>query len=317
MQCIICKKDLPPEDFNDEHVFPKSIGGEFKLKEHVCKTCNSGLGTKVDLLLVDHVVIKLNRHINKIPNYSNVVPNAFGDGVDAKDPNIRVSWPSDRNGNMGEVHSHPYILSEKRSDGSVEVSGIFDEKDVDNAPEMFQKRLQRSGKHVSIEEIKQNMKTSYSSTNQQIIYNREVGVLDHKPCMAKIAYEMAFYWLGSQYLTDERGEKLRSCLFDLKEGMSIDESFSKNDMRGSADFIKDENRKFEFPGHEKCHVAYLFNEGNKIICYVKIFNVFEGFFCVSENLSRYPNFEKKIMFLNYKERTYEEFSGDKLKVDFS
>ena len=47
MKCIICKKDKQKEDFNEEHVFPESIGGEYKIHT-VCKECNSHFGKTID-----------------------------------------------------------------------------------------------------------------------------------------------------------------------------------------------------------------------------------------------------------------------------
>ena len=43
MKCIICKNPKDEKDFNEEHVFPDSIGGEYKI-HNVCKDCNGHLG---------------------------------------------------------------------------------------------------------------------------------------------------------------------------------------------------------------------------------------------------------------------------------
>lgn len=47
MKSIICKKDNQEEDFNEEHVFPESIGGKYKIHT-VCKECNSHFGKIID-----------------------------------------------------------------------------------------------------------------------------------------------------------------------------------------------------------------------------------------------------------------------------
>ncbi len=116
---------------------------------------------------------------------------------------------------------------------------------------------------------------------------------------------MAYYWLGSDYLSDSHGENLRRFLFDLTQGMSVEDSLDKNSINGTIDFIHENKPMFEFPC-EDCHVAYMFKREGKILCYIKVFDVFEGLICISQNSDLYPDFTSKCMFFEYKTKNYSE-----------
>lgn len=310
MICIICKNDFSQGEFDDEHVFPESIGGSFCLKTCLCKTCNHRLGAKVDSLLVDHFLIKLARYNHRIPNKNGVVTNPFGTGTDNKDPTKKISWSSDKKGNMQRPHLYPSFSCEKRTDGSFDIKIDADKSDMDEIVEMIQKCLERKhGAKFSKEDLEKQILPSLKSGSKHvtIAYHDEIGINDHMPCIVKIAYEMTYYWLGRQYLNDKQGEKLRNFLFDMTHGMSAEDALSKNKINGFVDFVHDKTPMFEIPCDD-CHVALIFKEQDKILCYVKIFDAFEGVFCVSEKASLYPNFENRCILLDYKAKKYSECS---------
>lgn len=311
MRCIICKKDFNECEFVDEHVFPESLGGGFKLKGYLCKTCNHALGTKVDSLLVDHHLIKLSRFTNKIPNKDGVVPNPFGSGTDKKDPDKKILWSPDKKGNMSKPHLYPFISCEKRDDGAFDIIIDADESYDDQIILMVQKCLKRKGKNISIAELEKQILPAlqHGSKHVTINYQYKINFNDEIPCFIKIAYEMASYWLGTGYLEDMEGEKLRTFLLCMTNGMSVEESLSKNKINVSVDFLSDNTRNFEFWRGHKCHIVVLFKEQNKIFCYIKVLEVFEGTITVSENPNLYPNFENGCMMLDYKTKKYSKYSN--------
>ena len=67
MKCIICKTPKDEKDFNEEHVFPDSIGGEYKI-HNVCKDCNSHLGKTIDSKFIKSGVIRATNHDLNIEN---------------------------------------------------------------------------------------------------------------------------------------------------------------------------------------------------------------------------------------------------------
>ena len=52
--CIICRKEKENKEFSDEHVIPDSLGGVYHIY-NVCKECNSRLGDKIDIHLVNNI----------------------------------------------------------------------------------------------------------------------------------------------------------------------------------------------------------------------------------------------------------------------
>ena len=67
IKCIICKKSKDETEFNEEHVFPDSIGGEYKI-HNVCKECNSHLGKTVDNKFISSGLIRALNHELKVEN---------------------------------------------------------------------------------------------------------------------------------------------------------------------------------------------------------------------------------------------------------
>lgn len=57
--CIICRTQK--SNFNEEHIFPKTIGGGFKIYS-VCYDCNKSMGDKIDTPFVNLKQILLFRH---------------------------------------------------------------------------------------------------------------------------------------------------------------------------------------------------------------------------------------------------------------
>ena len=56
------------------------------------------------------------------------------------------------------------------------------------------------------------------------------------------------------------------------------------------------------------HIAYMKREGNQISCYVRIFKVFEGIICMSENASNYPHFKDQFISIDPVSGTIRESS---------
>lgn len=318
MKCIICKKDSAECEFNDEHVFPESIGGGFCVKSCVCATCNSLLGTKVDSILVDHPIIKLARFSHRIPNKDGIVPNPFGTGTDTLDPTIKISWKSDKKGEMSNPHIYPSISCEEKDDGSFNIKIHADESDEDNVLEMIQKRMQRKyGRKFSIEELQKHiMPLKHGSKHVMIHYNEKFDINDHIACFLKIVYELAYYWLGPQYLDDDIGENLQNFLYDMAyNNYSVLEGLNKYDIRGTARIFQG-RPIIKIPKVKDCHYAIIYKHGNNLLCYIQIFD-FEALIPVSLSGDLYPDFENRCILINYKEKTYTEFSNFSIVESFN
>lgn len=51
MPCIVCQSPITPKIDSREHVFPNAVGGRLKVREFVCRFCNSGAGETWDTAL--------------------------------------------------------------------------------------------------------------------------------------------------------------------------------------------------------------------------------------------------------------------------
>lgn len=60
--CIVCRKEKPEAEFNEEHIFPATIGGHLKIKL-VCTECNRELGKRFDTPFINEHRISTCRHI--------------------------------------------------------------------------------------------------------------------------------------------------------------------------------------------------------------------------------------------------------------
>lgn len=63
--CIICRKQKPLEEFNEEHIFPATIGGHLRIKS-VCIECNEKLGKRFDTPFINEHRISTCKHILQI-----------------------------------------------------------------------------------------------------------------------------------------------------------------------------------------------------------------------------------------------------------
>ncbi|BDH80254.1 hypothetical protein MTTB_p340 (plasmid) [Methanothermobacter tenebrarum] len=264
MICIICKKNLPKNEFSDEHVFPESIGGSFVLKEAVCKKCNHLLGTKIDAPLAKNFFIELKRYQHKISGKKGSVPNPFGEGTIAG-TNRKVIWKP------GDIPvSLPSIQIKRRKNGSIELNVSVDaRKGEEGVSKIAIKKLERMSVENPEEELKSSSTIEYKEELQPTVhYNYKINLLEPVLAFVKIAYEMAYYWLGKRYLEDETGEKLRRFLLDMIHGKLSIQGLSKHDIEMST--------LFQWPysnirGWENSHCVRIFKNGNTIACDIKIY----------------------------------------------
>jgi hypothetical protein len=55
MPCIVCQSPITPTIDSREHVFPNAVGGRLKVREFICRSCNSGAGETWDSALSEQM----------------------------------------------------------------------------------------------------------------------------------------------------------------------------------------------------------------------------------------------------------------------
>ncbi|MGR6342355.1 HNH endonuclease [Priestia megaterium] len=305
MRCIICKQ--LKENLTEEHIFPDAIGGTLTLK-NVCKECNNKLGHSVDHHLVDNWFIQAERLSLKLRGKSGKLPNPLGNGVLKENPKQKVRYHFNSDGNPREVYLVPHIEKETKDDDTEIIKISIDRKDKDKLPGIINKISKRYGKpELSYEQIEKQVHEETILT-PSIEMQLTMDIVQYKRAILKIAYELAYYWLGDEYFNDSIGERIRKCILDDNFSEDFSSSYS---IKSSIDLIGEQSI-FNFRDEEpKNHIAFMIVDGHQINCYVRIFSIFEGLIQVSEEADKYSNFEGKFISLNpilgvIKETTYLE-----------
>jgi hypothetical protein len=288
MRCIFCMKDRPP---SDEHIFPLAIGGSLHT-QRVCRECNSILGSTVDAPLSDHIFIVIRRAELGLKGNSNTIPDALknllGTGMSTlvSDPTQRVQLTT--NPNTGKLDLKMiYHATETKLGGEVVQRQItLDARDVGQVGTIIQRERKRAGHQpLSLEELKAQVDLVVAAGSRtiekpevkhQIILDR----VEFRKGLLKIAYELAFIWLGETYLDDPMAARLRDVILSRS-----DEQTAK--LRGGITIGPDSPPvKFWF-SEKDCHIAYSSKAEKEIAICVKIFDIFTAVVIVTEQMERY------------------------------
>lgn len=294
VKCIICYQERPEELFSGEHIFPDSIGGTLVIKS-VCKDCNSKLGDNVDSHLVNHWLIQGARQTLKIPGKSGKIPNPLEKGTIGDDPTQQVHYIFDDEANPQKLYVVPNIKRELQSDGTELVHIVVDKSDKDKVPQIINKMMRRKGlPELTKEEIEQSLKEEIDPSPTMHM-KLVLDTVQYKRAILKIAYELAYYWLGEKYLEDNTGMIIRNCMLDEK---LTAEFYKKYPIKGRIEPTGGYSMLPVWDDEPNTHIAFLKKANGKITCFVKVFSIFEGMITVSDNASNYPEFEDRFISIN-------------------
>jgi hypothetical protein len=262
--CIICRKEK--DILSDEHIIPDALGGYFHIGT-VCKECNSIMGNKIDIKLVDHMMIRSMRTILNLKGKKGDIPNPF-QGIHQleNDASKRFQVFIDKS-NQIQFHFLPSPpLIKKDLDAKIKMINIsVDGKDKNKTDEILDKVLKRH--HLPKEAIISKEITSIKIENPTIMVKGSYDTVEYKIALLKIAYEFTVTEIDS-YFQDETARKISKML----QNASYDEA----DQYVSPNMVHEKYIPFsEYLDFEsKKHYLVLFNIGNKLFCLVSIFGVF-------------------------------------------
>ena len=281
--CIICKKPKNEKEFNEEHVFPDSIGGEYKI-HNVCKDCNSHLGKTIDSKFIQSGAIRALNHKLKVENKNGKVVPYFQDIiVNPEDKSIRLKPEFDNKGNLKNtefettVHGNTVRFDETKSINTLlsELNILYKKdkipflKDIENEEE--KKKYFLEFKEQIKEKFENNEFSSSKDPIEQIsITTGEEIILES----LKISYELTHKILGEKYFNDPICEIFRKCL-------------EKGKLENNIDY------EINFKGVDKSishainfHYFILINMNNTLTSIVILYNTFISTFTVSEDSSK-------------------------------
>jgi hypothetical protein len=276
MRCIFCLEDRPD---GWEHVFPEAIGGTLTTTR-VCTDCNSTLGSQVDAKLTGFPTVVMRRWELKLPGYSGKVPdplNWLGTGILASDPTQKIKASVNPSNGKADIE----LVTNKKilADGTIQFA--IDRRNFTEIPLIIQRTRVRAGlPPLDAADLSQAVRAveadCQTSENPDVLHT-----ISSEPCqrpLLKIAYELAFQWLGEDYLHDEMAARLREAIM----GRAGLESTRMQQYTGS------EHPPFRFWAEDNnAHIAYTSVQEDDVIVYLRIFDVLSAAVVVSEGRSRY------------------------------
>lgn len=300
MRCIFCLNERPG---TEEHVFPRAIGGRLTT-DRVCKPCNSALGSRVDAALSDNFLVRGQRaHLGLAGNSGEppaIHEMLLGVGRLANNPEQRVEITFNEQTQKIVIRALHHALDVVMPDGSKARKIVVDEKDADKIPKIIQRERKRHGlpplSAEALEEETTRFRDNVDVTtieNPSVLLERSYSFAFVRHAMIKIAYELAFLWLGEDYLDDPSAAELR-------DAVCADDPNSTDKLPACvADAEEFEAFKL-WPASETEHLAYAFACNDGIAIAVRVFNIHAAFVWVTKEATRFlsgQNANKKLRFI--------------------
>jgi len=282
LKCIFCMKVI--EKGSEEHIFPDSLGGLLVIHD-VCKACNNKLGQKVDSHLVNHKFMEFSRLNKKLKGKRGNIPNPLKKGNLQNDPETIVHYKLTNEGKPESLYVVPKVKSEN---GHYNV--MVDASEPDRAVDMVNKILKRNNYASKSREEILSLAKYVSDKKPTMQVNMSIDTNNYRKAILKIIYEMTYYWLGKNYLDDKMGEKIRKYI--LSNDLNVEGLY------GFAELVGNRKDTFTFLAEENSHMALLKRDGEKLFCYVNLFNQFHGLLVVSEQAEIYNGYEDRFLINN-------------------
>ena len=286
MPCIFCTKEFDSDCRLEtkEHIFPESIGGSLTIFS-VCKPCNNELGSKVDPTISDYFPILVKREQLNIGGKRGRVPSVLelllGNAQFVEDPAQKVRMRRNTKTGKFETYLLPKVTRQSSKDGTA-IQIVLDARDRGKIPEILGKVLSRTGTPVSQDKLTEIMQSSITSTinNPVLKSSQKIRMPDYRLGMAKVTYELAWRWLGNDWLSDPSAVKLRKILtFQLP----VDDA----ELRGWVGTSDELSLLSYLQLKAFSHYAFSFVSHGLAVIVVKIFDCIASVFVITENWSKY------------------------------
>ena len=296
MRCIFCLEDRPP---SDEHVFPLAIGGSLHT-DRVCLECNPIVGKTADAPLCNHVLIVVRRAQLKLAGNSDTIPDGlkafFGTGELVGDPTKRLQVRTNPQTGKLDLRMLYHATETQLGEGVKQRQIIIDAKDAGQLGTIIQRERKRAGfEPLSPADLRAQAETILAAGVQtiekpELHHQIKIDLAEFRRGLLKIAYELAFIWLGESYLDDPMAAKLRDVILSRSDEKTTG-------LRGRMEIGSDIEPVRFWAQDKDCHVAYNAVLGNDIAVCLKIFDIFSAVIVVGEQKDRYVKgqFDEKAM----------------------
>jgi hypothetical protein len=266
---MFCLKDRPG---SLEHVFPLAVGGCLTTLR-VCEPCNSFLGREVDSGLTNNVLVVLRRSQLGLAGNSGTVPNPFKTifrhGTLADRPDHRVVVEFNTQKKMFDVRLLHHESMVTLPDGREVKQILVDASKAASLPKILQRERKRAGQPPATpEELEKELANVEQRTIEHPPVKHSIAINEAalRRGVLKIVYELAFLWLGEDYLDDPVAAQFRSAI------LSGDES-SLGDIRREITGAQDCDAFRFWSPNKDMHFAYSTCSEEGIMLCVRIFDV--------------------------------------------
>ncbi len=254
--------------------------------DRVCKPCNDWLGANVDVLLTDHDLILIKRAQLGVRDSGGNVINPWKDvfrrGVMANDPAQRVELDHDED--SGELVPRVLYKSTRTTldNGNQLLQITIDASKADEIGKIIERTRQREGlPPLSEKELSDQVAAAKANVRRidqpEVKYGIDVDVRAYKRAVCKSAYELAWQWLGDDYLEDPVAVNLRDLI--LKD--------AKDEIRGSIDLTGDTPALLPWKSEGCAHVGIGQRVAGHLCIAIRIFDVVSGVIDVSDTEDKY------------------------------
>ncbi len=284
MRCIFCMLERPP---SREHIFPLAIGGTITT-DRVCNACNSDLGRRVDAALSDFLPVRLRRAELKLAGNAAEPPShleiLLGTHRLAGSETKRIRATANKTTGKLDLRHLYHAADVVLPDGTKARQIVVDERDKDQIPKIIQRERKRHGlpplsEEAMVIEISKGVVQTIENPQVHVSLTANFAFVRH--ALIKIAYELAFRWLGESYLEDPKAAELREAICN-KDPASTDK------VEGFVGELTSCGDIFRMWTPDKAHhLAFATVLPNSVIVAVRVFDLYAVVIPVSQNPRHY------------------------------
>lgn len=308
MLCIMCLLQKPRRRSGGEHVFPYGIGGSFTI-DRVCEDCDNHRGNDADAGLIKQEDIEERRIGLGLRGRNGSVPDPVGVAIrrphphpERPDERVKVSRATD--GTMSiesvtfidfQVIDHAGALREIRATDNT----VVNPRDNDTLPQRVRSALKKRGvtDEKTVEDVIRGFIASLETHHESVLVPVPIrkNRRGHQRGLLKIAYEMAWYWLGDTWLEDATAVAMREVLNgDMTQADRI-----------SGDADVDVSGLLTVMGVDaaRTHMALIYIYANRLTVAVRLLDAHCVAFFVSDTPANYAMPNHDIILLDAVDRT--------------
>ena len=296
-------------------MIPLAIGGTITT-DRVCQPCNSMLGSRLDAALNDFFPIRMRRAKLRLAGNSGIVPELhemfLGQAKLIGETENRVQTTFDKaTGKLNHRLLH-HASDVVMPDGSKVRQISIDARDISQIPKIIQRERKRHNlsplpKDMLSDAAKKFTVNTIENPLVQISPSISFAYLRH--AMIKIAYELAFMWLGESYVEDPLAAELR-------EAICSPDLASTDNIKGYVGFANEEQFAVfqHWTPHEAHHLAFASVVAGSVVVAVRLFDIYAAVVVVSQESHRYlrtASDSTKLRFI-----AIDAFSGNTINTTF-